>query len=217
MSLTFLYPDGNLTLLSMTLSQSKEKNANLALRQQIMDAARELFVSEGYDHVSMRKIAAKIGYSPTTIYLYFNDKADLLGQICARTFAQLANNIAAINSLSADPLEKLRLGMREYIQFGLKHPTHYQLVFASNILDNARPEINDKHGETAFNTLRKAVGDCAAAKLLKINDVELVSQTLWAGLHGVTSLLIAHRNFPWVEREKLIESVLDTLIAGVSV
>lgn len=198
----------------MISTDIKEKNA--ALRQQIMDAARELFVNEGYDHVSMRKIAAKIGYSPTTIYLYFDDKNDLLSQICGQTFAQMANNITAINRLSADPLEKLRLGMREYIQFGLKHPSHYQLVFTSSILDDARPEFKDNEGETAFNTLRKAVSDCVSANLLKTNDVELISQTLWTGLHGVTSLLIAHSGFPWVEREKLIESVLDTLIAGIS-
>lgn len=198
----------------MVSADTKEKNA--ALRQQIMDSARELFVNEGYDHVSMRKIAAKIGYSPTTIYLYFDDKADLLSQICGQTFAQLANNITAINRLSADPPEKLRLGMREYIQFGLKHPSHYQLVFTSSILDDARPEFKDNEGETAFNILRKAVSDCVSANLLKTNDVELISQTLWTGLHGVTSLLIAHAGFPWVEREKLIESVLDTLIAGIS-
>ncbi len=39
------------------------------LRQQILSAARELFVTEGYEHVSMRKSADKIEYSPTTIYL----------------------------------------------------------------------------------------------------------------------------------------------------
>ena len=75
------------------------------LRQEIMDAARELFVAEGYQSVSMRKIADKISYSPTTIYLYFKDKNDLMHQICEHTFARLAQNIKAIQQLSDNPLD----------------------------------------------------------------------------------------------------------------
>src|SRR5689334_13435951 len=99
------------------------------LRQEIMDAAREMFVADGYQNVSMRKIADKIGYSATTIYLYFKDKNDLLHQICEQTFALLAANIKAIYMLSDNRLEKLRSGLREYIQFGLKQPSEYEIVF----------------------------------------------------------------------------------------
>lgn len=193
-----------------------EKNIDtgIGVRQQIMDAASELFVSEGYESTSMRKIADKIGYSPTTIYLYFRDKADLLGQICDATFAQLTRNITAINSLSGKPIDKLRLGLTEYILFGLRHPMHYQLLFGV-MAPEGEGEFAGSEGARAFDTLRAAVGECVAANLLRSNDIELVSQTLWTGIHGVTSLLNTQPKFPWLEREKVIESVLDTLIAGV--
>ena len=59
------------------------------LRRQILVAARELFVNEGYESVSMRKkFANKIEYSPTTIYLYFKDKADLLDSVCKETLPE---------------------------------------------------------------------------------------------------------------------------------
>ena len=112
-------------MVSRNRLQSDKEN----LRQDIMDAAREMFVAEGYQNVSMRKIADKIGYSATTIYLYFKDKNDLLHQICEQTFARLAHNIKAIQNLSDNPLEKLRSGLREYIYFGLKHPGQYEIVF----------------------------------------------------------------------------------------
>lgn len=191
--------------------QSDKEN----LRQEIMDAAREMFVAEGYQNVSMRKLADKIGYSATTIYLYFRDKNDLLHQICEQTFARLAQNIKAIHRLSDNPLEKLRSGLREYIHFGLKHPTQYEIVFITPLPIKAEVGFEETNGRVAFDTLRTVVTECVSANLLKHNDVELISQTLWAGIHGVTALLIQHGGFPFVERERLIDSVIETLIAGI--
>src|SRR5215213_1855803 len=180
-----------------------------------MDAAREMFVEEGYANVSMRKIADKIGYSATTIYLYFKDKNDLLHQICEQTFARLAANIKAIHMLSDNPLEKLRSGLREYVHFGLKHPSQYEIVFITPLPVNIETEFEQSNGKIAFDTLRTVIQQCVSANLLKQTDVELISQTLWAGIHGVTALLIQHGGFPFVERERLINSVIDTMIAGI--
>ncbi len=180
-----------------------------------MDAAREMFVAEGYASVSMRKIADKIGYSATTIYLYFEDKTDLVHQICEQTFARLAQNIKAIHQLSDNPLEKLRSGLREYIYFGLKHPSQYEIVFITPLPVDLEKEFEETNGKLAFDTMRDVVDECISANLLKINDGELISQTLWAGIHGVTSLLIQHGGFPFVERERLIDSVIETLITGI--
>lgn len=187
-----------------------------SVRQSIMDAASELFVAEGYGNVSMRKIAQKIGYTPTTIYLYFEDKADLLNQICDQTFAQLTRNLVAISKLSVSPLERLRLGLREYIQFGLNHPNHYAIVFSSITAAGPPVEFETSEGEAAFNTLRDSVAACQADGSIKDQNTELISQTLWAGIHGVTSLLITQQGFPFVEQTALIDSVLDTLIAGIT-
>ncbi|MBX7174793.1 MAG: TetR/AcrR family transcriptional regulator [Pyrinomonadaceae bacterium] len=185
------------------------------LRQEILDAAREMFVAEGYANVSMRKIAEKIGYSPTTIYLYFKDKNDLLHQICEESFAQLARNISSIQQLSANSMDKLRMGLREYINFGLKHPSHYEVIFIMPLKSEVEAEYEMSQGKVAFETLCSSVSDCIKDNLLKNNDVGLISQTLWAGIHGITSLLITHSGFPFAEREKLIDNVIETLISGI--
>src|SRR6266568_7102211 len=99
------------------------------LREEILDAARALFVKEGYESVSIRKIADKIEYSPGTIYLYFRDKAEILDKICEQTFAKLIVRMQAIENDNADPLDKLHRAIRTYIQFGLDHPHHYVLTF----------------------------------------------------------------------------------------
>ena len=75
----------------------------------------------------------------------------------------------------------------------------------------------DSPGMQAFDFLRRRVYDCIAAGKFRKVDPELVSQTLWAGVHGVTSLLIIHcHGFPWVSTEQLIHSMVDTLVAGFS-
>lgn len=204
----------NAVILDFVATRNRQESDKENLRQEIMDAAREMFVEEGYANVSMRKIASKIGYSPTTIYLYFKDKSDLVHQICEQTFARLAQNIKAIQQLSDNPLEKLRSGLREYIYFGLKHPSQYEIVFITPLPIDIDKEFEETNGKIAFDTMRVVVAECASSKLLKDNDVELISQTLWAGIHGVTSLLIQHGGFPFVERERLIDSVIDTLISG---
>jgi hypothetical protein len=64
--------------------------------------------------------------------------------------------------------------------------------------------------------LRRSVQSCKASGKLRVGDVELASQMLWCAVHGVTALLITHEGFPWVGREQVIHSVVDTLIAGMS-
>src|SRR5262252_3839278 len=95
------------------------------LRTKILDAARELFASEGYEAVTMRKIAERIEYSPTAIYLCFKDKEAVLREICDADFGALAQRFAAIARL-ADPRERVMAAGRAYAEFGLTHPNHYR-------------------------------------------------------------------------------------------
>ncbi len=67
----------------------------------------------------------------------------------------------------------------------------------------------------AFSFLTRGLGDCIAAGKMPAMNVELASQTLWAGIHGITSLLITKSSFPWVGRDKVIHSTVDTLVAGL--
>ena len=189
------------------------------LRQEILDAASELFVKEGYENVSMRRIAEKIEYSPTTIYLHFKDKAELLEQVCQETFSRLSGILAELTERSAEPLERLRSGLLAYIQFGLANPHQYRATFMMPLPEVFKAEKYhqpDSPGLQTFDFLRRCVYDCIAAGKLRKMDPELVSQTLWAGIHGVTSLLITCEEFPWVGKEELIHSVVDALIRGVS-
>src|SRR5712692_10648091 len=85
------------------------------LKQEILDAARGLFVRDGYESVSMRKIAAKIEYSPGTIYTYFKDKDEILDCLCEETFLHLhKHKLTVLREIKGDVLDALRKGMETY-------------------------------------------------------------------------------------------------------
>jgi AcrR family transcriptional regulator len=188
-----------------------------ALRQVILDAARELFVKEGYENVSMRRIADKIEYSPTTIYLYFEDKASLLFAVCEETFAKLAKRMEGISRQKTDPIASLKRGCRAYVEFGLKYPNHYRVTFINH------PQVHlgfenlpeGSMGMRCYSHLRANVEACIEQKLFRHKDVDALTQLMWAGGHGITSLLITKPHFPWVNKDKLIDLMIDVLIDGL--
>jgi len=191
------------------------------LKQQILDAARELFVREGYENVAMRKIAEKIEYSPATIYTYFEDKDEILDCLCEETFRHLhEHKFAAIHKMKGDALELLKKGMETYIRFGLEHPDHYIVTFilknpASEKLEGCKTR-KGKAGQECFNDMRNAVRRCMEEGRIKNAELEETSQALWAGIHGLTALLITQRGFPFVERQRLIDRTIEILIRGAT-
>lgn len=202
----------------MGIAERREREKE-NLRQEILDAASELFAKEGYANVSMRKIADKIEYSPTTIYLYFKDKTDLLNQICEETFGKLIETVAEFEKKGSDePIICLQKGMRAYIEFGLKYPNHYEVTFITPIMDflgqEAQP-YEGSNGQKAFEYIVRQVSGSMEKGQIKKGDAAAISQAIWAAIHGVTSLLISHKDFPFVEKDVLIDTVIDLTIKGL--
>jgi len=196
-------------------SHQRRAREKEGLREEILDAARTLFVKDGYENVSIRKIADKIEYAPGTIYLYFRDKAEILDRICEETFAKLITRMQAIEHDTAAPLDKLRRGLRTYIQFGLDHPNHYIVTFIQAKVQHHADSVFHNAGSKAFACLRQGVQECVDAGVLVSNDGDELAQTLWAGIHGLTAVLITCTGFPFVEHDRLIDRMVHTLVEGV--
>jgi AcrR family transcriptional regulator len=187
------------------------------LRQEILNAARSLFVERGYDNVSMRKIAEKVEYSPATIYLYFRDKEDLFDTLCAGMFERLVHRLTTHPSRGPG-LEGMRAALRAYIDFGLDHPQDYCVTFLVEDREwhNVdKPCRRREAGCRAFSCLQELVRLNAQAGVIRVNNVEATAQMLWASIHGLTSLLITVPEFPWVDREVLVEHQIQTLLRGL--
>lgn len=193
------------------------------LREKILDAARELFITDGYEGVSMRKVAEKIEYSPTAIYVYFKDKEDLFHELCHEDFAKLAE-VFRRDAQIADALERLKQIGRTYAEFGRHYPNHYKLMFMTphppQDLDERDQQIKGNPESDAYAFLRMTMQEAIATGRLRpeLNDADLVSQTLWAAIHGAISLQIAKCNDAWVDWrpvEDRIETMLDVTLRGI--
>ena len=164
------------------------------VRRKILDAARELFATEGYERVTMRRIADAIEYSPTTIYLHFEDKDDLVHALCHEDFARLLGALAA-RRRAADPIERIRQLGRAYARFGLDYPNHYRFMFMTPGKTSTRTP--DDPGERRSALLREAVTRAIAAGRFRPVDLDTVAQVLWASVHGAVALLITMPARKW--------------------
>lgn len=198
------------------MTTARRERLKQELREEILDAARDLFVKEGYASVSMRKIADEVGCAPGTLYLHFADKAAILGAICAETFAKLAKRMEAIRKdQTSDPVEALRRCGRTYMQFGVDHPNHYLLTFGMGEAFASPDSPATIAGDACFNGLRQCVRTAVESGALRSDDVECIAQTLWAASHGLVMLLITKCTFPFIEQTRLIESALDMMMDGI--
>jgi AcrR family transcriptional regulator len=200
------------------------KQEKPSVRELILAAARELFATLGYEAVTMRQVAQKINYTPTTIYLHFQDKQQLINDLCSQDFLALAGAFQHLNEVK-DPVERLCRMALEYMSFGLQHPNHYKLLFMTphpSRLPNEEKLIRRGNpAEDAYAFLRSTVIECIAAGQFRkeYRDPELVSQILWASIHGVTSLHIARGNDPWFTWRPpvaLAEAILDIVTGGMA-
>jgi AcrR family transcriptional regulator len=201
-------------------SKDRRARQKTLLRQQILDAARELLVRDGYEKLSMRRVAERIDYSPTAIYLHFKDKQELVSSLCEETFARLVRELETLPGEFPDPIVRLRKGMERYIAFGLKHPDHYLPTFVLPLpdhLDAERKEaaVQESNGMRAFACLRDTIADGVKSRKLREVDPDVAARAAWAGIHGITSLLIVHDAFPWGDTKAVAAAVVDTLVEGL--
>jgi AcrR family transcriptional regulator len=164
----------------------------------------------------MRSVAERIGYTATTIYLYFKDKDDLLFALLDEGYAELGQRLAQAAATERDPLQRLVAIGRTYITFGLDNPLLYQVMFmqradflAARLKQRPATRIN------AFDVLQQAVKEALDAGALKPGDVLTYALSLWAAVHGLVSLVIT---LPLTDAglvERLIEISLAATLNSV--
>lgn len=204
-------------------STERRERERLELRTKILDAARELFVKDGYEAVSMRKIAERIEYSPTAIYLHFADKSALLQELAASDFAALAEQFQKLGRID-DPLERLVKCGKAYVDFGLAHPNHYLLMFTLRAPEDAglkAPEHFSDPRRSSYAFMRDTVAEAMEKKLLRpeLDDAELVAQTLWAAVHGLVSLEFGRSASSPIPKRKpsaMTKLMMEVLVRGLA-
>lgn len=205
----------------MGIAERKEREKE-ELRRKIIDAARKLFVENGIESTSMRKIADAIEYSPTAIYLHFADKETLLREICREDFDALHAAESSIGQIE-DPVEKIRAIGMAYMMFGVGHPEQYRLMFMTrHTVPPTAEDLKERGDPTcdSYAVLEHTVRQALEQKRMRpeYDNLDLICQTFWAGVHGAVAIEITMKDDLWINLapfETRAKTVLDVLIRGL--
>jgi AcrR family transcriptional regulator len=200
-------------------SARKAKGHGHLRRAEILEAAERIFVAEGYEGATIRKIADEVGVSSTALYMHFQDKGCILLEICERTLRLLYERNREIAGKPLDAVVRVKMMLDAYMRWGMEHPNAYQLVYSGRPLAAVEtlPEDTRDLSTQCYEIFRNVVTEIAAAGRLRTGAAESAAQTLWMCCHGVVTLLASRPNFDWAHRDELIQVTLDGLLNGLVV
>jgi AcrR family transcriptional regulator len=204
----------------MGIKERQERDRE-AVSRSILDAARELFVSEGYRNVSIRKIAEKIEYSPAAIYGYFPSKDDIFYALAEEGFRLLhaADTGTALDAGldHLEPLDRIRAIFWRLYEFSRQHPQYFELMF----VDRSVPRISQAYERFAFARQMKAhlvaqIQCCIDAGVLPSHlNANVVFRVLTMGLLGAAMMRLSDRLGPGEDAETLARDVLTVMLRGL--
>jgi AcrR family transcriptional regulator len=204
----------------------KKRGEGHTRREEILQAAKELFLELGYEATTIRRIADRVGVSAPALYLYFQDKEQMMLALCDQTFAVLIESISEIENTVTDPRERIRRFGEAYLKFGLAHPDEYKLIFLGTNIpesirklghrmptdDPSRPGIG---GALVFQRLVTMLVEAKEGGLKLKYPPDTCAELCWMGIHGVVAALILKPDFPWSNRDLLGTGMLDIVLNGV--
>lgn len=201
----------------MGIKERQERDRE-TVRRGILDAARDLFVSEGYGNVSIRKIAERIEYSPAALYSYFASKDDIFFALAAEGFDLLgASPPHAQRDEELAPLSRLRATLWRLYAFSVDHPQYFALMF----LDRSVPRIS--RADECFPSARRVkleieacIQACVdAGDLPPTMRTPVAFRLLTVGLLGMAAMRLSDRVPEGEHPDALARDILDVTIAGL--
>jgi AcrR family transcriptional regulator len=194
----------------MGIAERKTKQKE-EIRKMILDASMKLFVEQGFENVSMRKIAELIEYSPTTVYLYFKDKNQIFFELHELGFQKLAAYNIDLWDIQNPVIRLYKMG-ENYIRFGMNNPEFYELMFIQRAPMKSLDEMIDcdwKSGDVALGKLKDCITECMERNLIAKGDVNAVSMAIWGMVHGLVSLANSGRFQKFVNKTEEILPLME--------
>ena len=187
-------------------------------RESILDAARQLAAHQGYEAITVRRIAESIEYTPAALYRHYPSKAAIFAALLAEDHAALARELHQHADVG-DPVERIRRAARTYVEFAMADLDRYRLMFIAPLELEAVADVANVDG--AYEFFRQAVAQAVATLRFRpeLTDVDIVTQALWGGLHGIVSLHAARTrdsDVAWRPARQTVAHLIETLVRGLA-
>jgi AcrR family transcriptional regulator len=158
-------------------------------RANILASACDLYLAEGLDGLSMRKLAREVGVTAPALYRYYESKEHVLLDVVNEAFREFrASLYQALEGRT--PLDRLFRARNGYVRFALEHPRWYRMVFITpeQLGVEALPEELEAHGCAIHQFWVDRLRECMEAGFLREDDPVEVALTMWAHSHGMVTL-----------------------------
>jgi AcrR family transcriptional regulator len=177
-----------------------------ARRRLIMATARTLAEREGWDAVTTRRLSTEIEYSQPVLYKHFASMEELVDAVALEGFGELAETLGAARRDAGTAGDALTRTARAFSKFAVDNPALYDAMFSRATRLHFGPG-SPKPLQAAFGELRAAV-----ATITREQDIDTLTEVLWAGLHGLATLSRSDRLRPGRDDERI-----ELLVAKFSV
>lgn len=185
----------------------------------ILKAAKDLFLKEGFDNVSMRGIASAAGYSPAALYRYFKNKREILSSLRNDGYVEYLERQGQAYNADVDPVERLARSGRNYVRFAAENPDDFHLMFCTSCEEVDLTEDMESHAGEGYAKFRASVAEVLKTGLFGDEDEETVAFAMWAVVHGLSHLNNSGRLSVMTGRddtEELVDKVLRFAMRPVS-
>jgi AcrR family transcriptional regulator len=183
------------------------------LRDEILDAATRLLLEVGHAKaVSIRSVAERVGVTPPSIYLHFQDKDALLDAVCARYFEKLDEEMQRVSAMPSDTVEVLRAQGLAYIRFATENPELYRIATMGEWKSNSN--VDAALASSAFAHITATVKALIGEGVLAPGDPTGIALELWSAAHGAAALLIAKPHLPFGDPQEFADRVLRAVFSG---
>ena len=195
---------------------SKENEQNL--KEKILESSRKLLFKEGYRNFSLRKIAREVGVTATSIYLHFDSKDHLVHTLMEESIEELNNQLQDVVKGLFDPIKKLEALAHVYVNFALKNPREYQILYMVSSDEMSRyPKEKFRQARRGYEIVTDALQEGVAKDILDEPRPRIAAYTFWAQLHGVMSVVLSKRLDNRIDQQEFIEDAIEHIIQGFHV
>ncbi|MEK0163911.1 TetR/AcrR family transcriptional regulator [Phaeobacter sp. JH20_36] len=183
----------------------------LGFQAKIGKHALEIYQAEGFEAISIRRLAKEVGCAPMTIYAHFEGKTDILRYLWADVLSDMSDEIRKTLTVIAAPSERLQSAAQTFVAYWTNHPDHFRLVFMSNDVNRADVStfVSDEktlaHFAVFSDLIREVLPDAA--------DVRVRTDTLISGMIGIALCMNTIPDYPWVDAPLMTERLLKSVVA----
>ncbi|AXI46477.1 TetR/AcrR family transcriptional regulator [Sulfitobacter sp. SK012] len=184
-----------------------------AYRSKIAKQALVIYRAEGFEAVSMRRLAKEVGCAPMTIYAHFEGKQDILRYLWADVLAGMSDEIQEKLKPIVAPVERLQMAAQTFVSYWIDHPDHFRLVFMSNNVSRSDVSTFVQEDKTLMHF--KMFSDLVRAVTQGDHDVKTSSDTLISGMIGIALCINTVRDYPWADAAMMTDQLLKNIVSPI--